>query len=50
MGYTMLVHEYCTKLSQTLTVCATIEMAFIRQFSDMDNGYWWNLILLKVAF
>ncbi|KAG1038185.1 hypothetical protein G6F43_012731 [Rhizopus delemar] len=45
----LLVHGYCTKLSQTLTVCTSIERAFIRRLSDMGNGYWWNLILLKNA-
>ncbi|EIE79991.1 hypothetical protein RO3G_04696 [Rhizopus delemar RA 99-880] len=46
---TLVVHGYCTKLSQTLTVCTSIESAFIRRLSDMGNGYWWNLRSLKVV-
>ncbi|KAG1170886.1 hypothetical protein G6F36_011841 [Rhizopus arrhizus] len=38
------VYGYCTKLSQTLIVCTSLERAFIRRLSDMDNGYWRNLI------
>ncbi|EIE80808.1 hypothetical protein RO3G_05513 [Rhizopus delemar RA 99-880] len=45
----LVVHGYCTKLSQTLTVCTSIESAFIRRLSDMGNGYWWNLRSLKVV-
>ncbi|KAG1029711.1 hypothetical protein G6F43_014000 [Rhizopus delemar] len=45
----LVVHGYCTKLSQTLTVCTSIESAFIRRLADMGNGYWWNLIMLKNA-
>ncbi|EIE86691.1 hypothetical protein RO3G_11402 [Rhizopus delemar RA 99-880] len=46
--HTLVVHGYCTKLSQTLTVCTSIESAFIRRLSDMGNGYWWNLRSLKL--
>ncbi|EIE92643.1 hypothetical protein RO3G_17354 [Rhizopus delemar RA 99-880] len=47
--HNLVVHGYCTKLSQTLTVCTSIESAFIRRLSDMGNGYWWNLRSLKVV-
>ncbi|KAG0731400.1 hypothetical protein G6F23_015345 [Rhizopus arrhizus] len=40
----LVVYGYCTKLSQTLIVCTSLERAFIRRLSDMDNGYWRNLI------
>ncbi|KAG0745152.1 hypothetical protein G6F57_002113 [Rhizopus arrhizus] len=36
----LIVYEYCTKLSQTLTVGSSIGRAFIRQVSDMGTGYW----------
>src|SRR6478735_8837752 len=40
----LVVYGYCTKLSRTLIVCTSLERAFIRRLSDMDNGYWRNLI------
>ncbi|KAG1016258.1 hypothetical protein G6F25_014113 [Rhizopus arrhizus] len=43
----LVVYGYCTKLSQTLIVCTSLERAFIRRLSDMGNDYWWNLRLLK---
>ncbi|KAG1530273.1 hypothetical protein G6F51_013889 [Rhizopus arrhizus] len=45
----LVFHGYCTKLSQILTVCTSMESAFIRRLSDMGNGYWWNLRSLKVV-
>ena len=40
----LVVYGYCTKLSQTLIVCTSLERAFIRRLSDIGNDYWRNLI------